>query len=70
MVLDESAEALRDGLQRFVFRSKVRLLVRDDLGAFAEKKVALERATPVIAASRTPMAISSSTSAPITRPDN
>lgn len=42
VVLDESAEALRDGLQRFVFRSKVRLLVRDDLGAFAEKKVAPE----------------------------
>lgn len=33
-VLDEPAEALRDGLQRFVFRSKVRLVVRDDLGAF------------------------------------
>lgn len=36
LVLDESAEALRDGLQRFVFRSKLRLVVRDDLGAFAE----------------------------------
>ena len=36
VVLDESAHALRDGLQRFVFRSKVRLTVRDDLGAFAE----------------------------------
>ena len=35
VVLDESAHALRDGLQRFVFRSKVRLVVRDDLGAFA-----------------------------------
>ena len=36
VVLDQSAEALRDGLQRFVFRSKVRLVVRDDLGVFAE----------------------------------
>lgn len=35
-VLDEPAHALRDGLQRFVFRSKVRLVVRDDLGAFAD----------------------------------
>lgn len=35
-LLDEPAEALRDGLQRFVFRSKLRLVVRDDLGAFAE----------------------------------
>lgn len=34
-ILDEPAEALRDGLQRFVLRSKVRLVVRDDLGAFA-----------------------------------
>lgn len=35
LVLDESAETLREGLQRFVFRSKVRLVVRDDLAAFA-----------------------------------
>ncbi len=35
-LLDEPADALRDGLQRFVFRSKLRLTVRDDLGAFAE----------------------------------
>ena len=35
-VLDEPAESLREDLQRFVFRSKVRLAVRDDLGAFAE----------------------------------
>ena len=34
VVLDEPAAALRDGLQRFVFRSKVTLAVRDDLGAF------------------------------------
>ncbi len=35
LVLDGSADALRDDLQRFVFRSKVRLATRDDLGAFA-----------------------------------
>lgn len=35
VVLDEPADALRDGLQRFLFRSKVRLVVRNDLGAFA-----------------------------------
>jgi hypothetical protein len=35
LVLDEPAALLRDGLQRFVFRSKVTLSVRDDLGAFA-----------------------------------
>ncbi|MGL6290285.1 MAG: YgfZ/GcvT domain-containing protein [Silanimonas sp.] len=36
VLLDEPADALRDGLQRFVFRSKLRLIVRDELGAFAE----------------------------------
>jgi len=36
VVLDEPVDALREGLQRFVFRSKVRLTTRRDLGAFAE----------------------------------
>ena len=49
VVLDESALALRDGLQRFVFRSKVRLVVRDDLGAFAE---AAEAPSPLEARDR------------------
>ena len=35
VVLDEPASALREGLQRFVFRSKVTLTVREGLGAFA-----------------------------------
>jgi folate-binding protein YgfZ len=33
---DEPAPALRDALQRFVFRSKVRLAVRDDLACAAQ----------------------------------
>ncbi|WP_461060386.1 CAF17-like 4Fe-4S cluster assembly/insertion protein YgfZ [Silanimonas algicola] len=36
LVLDEPAQALQDDLRRFVFRSKVRLAVRNDLGTFAE----------------------------------